>query len=465
MPVFPTVPETITVHLGPPNSSARNVTVPFVDYIKNVASSEIYPTWPDSSLRANIYAQISFALNRIYTEWYRSRGYDFDITSSTAYDQSYTYGRDTFESTNRIAEEIFNKYIVRQGSVEPLFAQFCNGTTVTCEGLSQWGSVTLAERGYNPYSILQYYYGDDININTAPVANVRESYPGAPLRRGSGGDDVRSIQTKLNRIGLNYPAIPKISPVNSVFDENTENAVRSFQRIFNLSADGIVGEATWYKINQIYNGVKRIAEIDSEGIKLEEVSRRYADTVKEGDSGQPVSLMQYYLATIALVNSAIPPVTIDGYFGPATTSAVRAFQQFYGLNVDGIIGRQTWNKLNDVYRGVVDRLPQTVPELRGAPFGGSILSYSDEGTSVEILQFYLSEIANAYPIAKVSVDGKFGAQTTQAVLDFQRLFGLEQTGVVTATVWYAIADAYTDLVSEGVLREGQFPGRVLTEGD
>lgn len=316
MAVLPTIPENITVHLGRPDSNARNVTVPFIDYIKNVASSEIYPTWPENALRANIYAQVSFALNRIFTEWYRSKGYNFDITNSTSYDQAYTYGRDTFETTNRIVDELFNDYVVRQGSVEPLFTQFCNGTTVTCEGLSQWGTVSLAEQGYTPYQILQYYYGDDINIvQNAPVENALQSYPGAPLSRGDAGDNVRWIQTRLNRIGLNYPAIPKISPVNSTFDKATEDAVKAFQRIFNLTPDGIVGKGTWYKLNQIYNGVKRLAELDSEGLTLQEVSKQYPETLSAGQSGGAVRLIQYYLNTIGLSNSSIPPIAMDGIFG------------------------------------------------------------------------------------------------------------------------------------------------------
>ena len=160
----PFIPETIIVHLGRPDEDARNVTVSFPDYVKNVASSEIFPNWPENALRANIYTIVTFALNRVYTEWYRSKGYDFDITDSTQYDQKFIFGREVFENISNIVDEIFNDYIVRQGNVEPLFAQFCNGTTVTCDGLSQWGTVDLAERGYTPYQILQYYYGEDINI-------------------------------------------------------------------------------------------------------------------------------------------------------------------------------------------------------------------------------------------------------------------------------------------------------------
>ena len=170
---LPFIPETITVHLGRPDSPARNVTVPFPDYIKNVASSEIYPTWPENAIRANMYAQISFALNRIYTEWYRSQGYDFDITNSTAFDQAYVHDRDIFDNISEIADELFTSYLTRPGSVEPFFAQYCNGTTVTCEGLSQWGTVPLAEQGMTPYEILTYFYGPDLNIVTdTPVAQV-----------------------------------------------------------------------------------------------------------------------------------------------------------------------------------------------------------------------------------------------------------------------------------------------------
>ena len=174
--IFPIIPEQITVHLGTPESTAENVTVPFTDYIKNVASSEIYPTWPESALRANIYAIITFALNRIYTEWYRSRGYNFDITNSTQFDQAFVKNRDYFENISRIVDEIFNDYIVRQNDIQPLFSRFCNGTTSKCDGLSQWGSVTLAESGYTPFRILQNYYGDDIRlVENAPVAEIEES--------------------------------------------------------------------------------------------------------------------------------------------------------------------------------------------------------------------------------------------------------------------------------------------------
>ena len=259
---IPTIPETITVHLGRPDENARNVTLPFLDYVANVASSEIYPTWPESAIRANVYAQVSFALNRIYTEYYRTRGYPFDITASTAYDQYFVPNRDIFENVRTITAELFNNYIRRIGNVEPLFAQYCNGTTTTCNGLSQWGSVALAEEGLTPFDILTYYYGDNISlVFNAPISDNTKSYPGIALRRGSFGDDVVIIKRELNRIAVNYPAIPRIPETNGIFNRDTENAVRTFQRIFNLTPDGIVGKATWYKIKSIYNGIKRLNEL------------------------------------------------------------------------------------------------------------------------------------------------------------------------------------------------------------
>src|SRR5699024_6986566 len=240
--VIPVIPETITVHLGLPNTAAENVTVSFPDYVKNVASSEIYPTWDESALRANILAIMSYALNRVYTEYYPSRGYDFDITNTTARDQAFVSGRSYFENISRLVDEILGSYIRRQGSVEPLAAKFCNGTTSTCDGLSQWGSEALAQEGLNSFEILQFYYGDDIEIVTnAPIEGVTESYPGTPLRLGSTGPAVTVIQVSLNRIAQSYPAIPKIDPVDGIFGPQTEEAVKVFQQIFSLDPDGIVG--------------------------------------------------------------------------------------------------------------------------------------------------------------------------------------------------------------------------------
>lgn len=350
--VIPFVPQSITVHLGSPNSSAPNVTVPFIDYVKNVASSEIYPTWQENALRANIYAIVSFALNRVYTEFYRSRGYDFDITSSTAYDQYFVNGRNYFDSVSRIVDELFNDYLRRPGFIEPLAAKFCNGTTVTCEGLSQWGSQNLALQGLGDTQILRNYYGNVEIVPNAPIRGITTSYPGRPLQQGSTGPFVVVIQTSLNRISQNYPAIPKIPTVDGIFGPRTEAAVRKFQEVFDLTPDGIVGPATWYALVRLYTAVTRLSELRSEGQQFYAVNWAYPETLRRGDSGTSVRQLQYMLSILSEFISAIPPVAIDGIFGEATENAVRAFQRRYDLSPDGIVGRETWNELYDQFSGI-----------------------------------------------------------------------------------------------------------------
>lgn len=465
MAVLPMIPQKITVHLGCPNSDASNVTVPFIDYIKNVAACEIFPVWPINSLKANIYAEVTFALNRIFTGWYRNKGFDFDITNSTSFDQAYTYGRNTFCSINNIVDELFDDYVRRSGMIEPYFTQYCNGLTDNCEGLSKWGTVSLAMQGLTPYEILQRYYGPNIEIvRNAPIKDNKDCYPGITLKRGCGGNAVRIIQTKLNRISVNYSAIPKIANVNSVFDKDTEDAVKCFQQLFNLPPDGVVDKGTWYKIIQIYDAVIKPCELYSVGLTLCNESRQFTDAIKENNSGMKVRLIQYYLDTISLVNPCIQFIRIDDIFGPSTVNSVKAFQSRYNLTPDGVVGRKTWNQLANVYSGIIEKLPETIPELRCELFSENILSNSDSGESVEILQFYLSVIADFYPIAKVSVDGKYGPITTQAILDFQKEIGIPQTGDVKDETWNRIVNVYSDIISHGVIQEGQYPGVVLSEG-
>lgn len=351
--VTPYIPETITVHLGAPDAAAANVTVPFVNYVKNVASSEIYPTWEESALVANILAIISFALNRVYTEFYRSRGYDFDITSSTAIDQKFINGRNYFTSVERIAEEIFNNYLRRQSFVEPLAAKFCNGTTVTCAGLSQWGSQALAQQGLNSVQILRNYYGENIEIVTdAPIRGYVASYPGEPLREGSQGPYVVQAQVILNRISENYPAIPKINPVDGLFGTQTENAVRAFQRIFNLTSDGVIGKATWYQLVRLYVAVNRLAELESQGQQFYAVNWQYPGGLQEGVRGEKVRTLQYMLRVVSQFVSSVPDVAVDGIFGPATRTAVAAYQRFAGLPETGVADEATWDALYDQTAGI-----------------------------------------------------------------------------------------------------------------
>ncbi len=371
------IPNPITVHLGTPASSASNVQVSFPDYVKNVASSEIYPTWPEAALRANIYAIITFALNRVYTEWYRSKGYPFDITNSTAYDQAFVYGRPIYSSISRIVDQIFNEYVRRKGQNAPYFTSFCNGTTVTCQGLSQWGTVTLAGQGRTPISILRAYYPSDIEIvETNIMTNMLSSYPGTPLRVGSRGLDVQTIQTYLNRIRRNYPAIPTITDEPGVFGESTRAAVARFQSIFNLVSDGIVGKSTWYKISALYTAVTRLAELDSEGNTLGIGTVPPSAVLRQGSTGQDVITLQYLLDVISEYYPGIPGPAQDGIFGSGTKQAVVAFQQRMGLVPDGVVGRDTWNSLYETWRGINQNVPQPSPSPSPSPDPGNVIDYT-----------------------------------------------------------------------------------------
>ena len=442
---LPTIPETITVHLGLPDQPAENVTVSFPDYIKNVASSEIYPTWPEAAIRANIYAQISYALNRVYNEFYRSQGYDFDITNTTQFDQKFIKGRDIYENISQIVDDIFNDYVVRQGRIDPFFTAYCNGSTSFCAGLLQWGTVELAEQGLTPYQILQYYYGDNIGIvENAPISANIPSYPGVPLRVGSSGNDVKTIQLQLNRIAGNYPAIPRIPNPNGVFGVSTRNAVQEFQRIFNLTPDGIVGKATWYQLKYIYNGVKRLNELTSEGLTLEEVTRPFPEVLQEGDTGIAVQSLQYYLAVIAYFsNGSLPAVAIDGIFGPATTAAVRAFQELAGLPADGIVGLQTFLRIQQAYEDILATLPPGIEGDRAKPYPGFLLSEGQEGEDVRDLQTYLRGIAEYTGVIPViPVTGYFGTQTRDVVSALQAQNGLPANGAVGPVTWNLIRRLY-----------------------
>ena len=463
-PLTPIIPETITVHLGAPDADAPNVTVPFADYIKNVASSEIYPTWPESALRANIYAQISYALNRVYTEFYRSRGYNFDITNSTATDQFFVYGRDIFENISQIVDEIFDNYLTMGNAVEPYFAQYCDGVQTTCNGLSQWGTVNLARQGYTPYEILQYYYGDDIRIvRNAPVGDPGESYPGRLLDLGVVGDDVRQVQIRLNRISKNYPSIPKIYPADGIFGPETEEAVRAFQRIFALDPDGIVGKATWYSIQRIYFAVKRISDLSSEGISVSEVTPYFDRELSEGDTTAGVRELQFFLSFLSLYNSAIPALIIDGVFGPATERAVLAFQSIYGLPQTGVVNTATWDTLYRAYRGIVDSLPVGYLDGVTAVYPGYPLRIGSRGEPVSTLQRYLNLISETYTqIPRLDVDGVFGPATERALAAYASVFGLPFNGVAGSAIWNSVAATYRDLYEGAQTSSGQYPGYDLS---
>lgn len=462
---LPYIPDTITVHLGPPDADAPNVTVPFASYVKNVASSEIFPTWPEAAIRANMLAQISFALNRVYTEWYRSQGYDFDITNSTAFDQAFVAGRDIFENISEIADELFTSYLTRPGSVEPLFAQYCDGVQTTCEGLSQWGTVPLAEQGLGAYDILTQFYGPNLHlVRNAPVSPNLGTYPGTPLRLGDINDNVRTLQLRLNRISTNYPLIPKIYPPDGVFDLSTEEAVRTFQRTFGLTDDGIVGQATWYRIAYLYTAIKRLAELDSEGILLEDVTPYFELTFHLGDTGIYVRAIQYYLQVLRLFYPEIPEVQSDGYFGPETEQAIIAAQNLLGLPPDGAITPQTGEALTEAYINLLKENPNiTLPS--GAPvFPGRILVEGMRGPDVLQAQTFLNALSQVYPeIPAVPLTGYFGEITVRATLAMQEVLSVPSLapGTIGPVVWSVLADEYENYRQGAQAQNQQYPGYVM----
>lgn len=467
---YVSIPETITVHLGAPSSNAQNITVPFADYIKNVASSEIYPTWPEQAIRANVYAQMSYVLNRVFTEWYRAQGYDFDITNSTRYDQSFVPGRDIFENISTIVDDMIGTYLTRGDSIEPLFTQYCNGTTVTCPGgLSQWGTVPLAEQGLSAEQILQSFYGSDINFVTgAPLSpNLGGSFPGVTLRLGDFSEDVRTIQTRLNRISTNFPNIPKIYPTDGVFNADTERAVRAFQRQFNLTEDGLVGPATWYRIAFIYNNVKRLSELNSEGLTLSEISRQYPERLTEGMSGPGVQLLQYFLAIVGEFYDALPrwqAGQIDGIFGPQTREAVAAYQRLVGLPITGVVDRETWYALLSTYQSVLLAQPEQewLDEFIGLP--ETFLVKGMRGEAVRQAQQLINIIARGYAeVPAVTVDGIFGDATESSVSVIQSLLGLPTTGAIGPLTWEGMADLAETVLAGSQSARGQYPGYPVGE--
>lgn len=444
---LPTIPENIVVHLGPPDSDAENITVPFLYYIKNVASSEIFPTWPASSIRANVFAIITFALNRVYNEWYRSKGYDFDITSSTAYDQKFIADREIYDNVGLIVDEIFDSYVRKEGTVGPYFTAFCNGTTVTCDGLSQWGTVSLAENGKNSFEILQNYYGNDIELVTdVPVKDPEFTYPGKPLALGDIGNDVARIELQLNRIADNYPALPKIN-VGGVYGPITQESVRKFQEIFNYEQTGIVDKSTWYAINYIFTSVKELGELSSEGIKYEDLFRPFDTELELGDKGFEVTSLQYYLNLIGNIYSEVDSTEITGIFDKKTEKSVKQFQTLVGLEPTGVAKLTTVRQLENIYEKILKSIPPETAELYPDLYPGFVLSLGSTDPNVTKIQKDLNLISQKDPtIPAVQVTGVYDDQTDRAVRVIQERYNYPITGAIESVTWYRIIQLYRSLI-------------------
>ena len=467
------IPSSIVVHLGvPDDTNAENLTVPFSDYIKNVASSEIFPTWDEAAIRANILAQISLTLNRIYTEWYPSRGYPFQITNSTRYDQAFVKGRNIYDNISLIVDDIFNNFIRMQGNYEPLFAQYCDGVRTSCVGMSQWGSQELAERGLDFFSILQNYYGDDIEIaSTDNIADSPSSYPGTPLEIGDVGESVLNIQIQLDRIRRDYPLITRIDRLNGRFNEETQSAVRVFQDIFGLEPDGIVGKATWYKIARIYTAVTRLGEITSEGTSTFIPDEPPNVVLSSGDSGNEVRLVQYILEYLSFFFPTIPILTIDGYFGNGTKNSVIGFQKTFGLTADGVVGEETWRLLYDISTEIAEEIA-TINENQDYP--GIVLRLGSTGEGVELMKKYYNRIASFYGnLPRVAENSDFDEEFENAIMEFQKIYGLNPDGAIGALTWTRIVELYNfirntegfqPVLARGSAPKLEYPGVPIRRG-
>ncbi len=434
---YPVVPNNIVVHLGSPSSNSRNITVPFTSYISNVAASELYPTWPENALIANIYAIISFTMNRIYNEWYRSKGYNFDITSSPAYDQTYTENRSTYENINNIVQEIFNNYVVKGKGIEPYFTSYCDGRKLICNGLSQWGSVTLANQGKTPLEILKYYYGNDISIKyDAEVGDGTIGYPGYDIELGSFGNPVLAIERDLKRIRNNYPAIPEISSSPGIYTNDLANAVKKFQEIFNLPVTGVVNKATWYKIKYIYNSVKKLGDLYSEGITEEEATFLYNDKLTLGNSGIDVEYIHYFLDALAFLDPDIPRLQTNSIYSENTVTMVKAFQKKYGLPVTGDFTYSDWKVLKEEYEKILSFVPDKNKDYVNELYPNNFLMKGMSGDDIKRYQRLLLKICRFdKSIPGVRVNGIFDDLTDRSVRKLQNDYGFEINGIVGPLLW------------------------------
>lgn len=450
------VPKKITVHLARPAVSAANMTVSFQDYIANVASSEVYPTWPEQALRANILAQISLALNRIWTEWYPSRGYSFNITNSPGVDQAYVRGRTVFAVMERLTAELFNTYVRRTGDTEPYYTEYCDGKSVTCPGMKQWGTVDRAKEGKSALEILRYYYGSRVQlVTTNNIASIPQSYPGSPLRRGSTGRSVEQVQFWLSSLAQFDSDLPSVR-VDGSFGAATERAVKAFQKSEGLTQDGVVGQTTWQELYAEWVN----AQSDAGGTA-------YPGTaLRTGSRGNAVRLVQFWLRLAAENYTGLSNVTVDGSFGSGTASAVRAFQRLFGLTADGAVGAGTWAKLNEVGLAVANNL--VGQNIQPGQFV-TTLREGSTGTPVRALQYNLRLLAAYYrDVPTVTVDGTFGAATRRAVIAWQEHAGLTVDGVVGRLTWQSIYDSAQQVSASGpavTARAPDPPEETLKVGD
>lgn len=433
------IPEFITISIGELGCDGEIITIPFIDYIKNVSCSCVYPTWREEAIKANVYSIISFALNRIYTDWYRSKGYGFEITSSSKNDQMYVKGRNLFRNVCDIVDEVFDSCIKISGIDQPFLSRCYNLTNIE-RRLSRWGSLDLAEDGLDALEILKKYFGENIEITKVrDVGGIVKKYPNTELSINSKGDDVKFIQRALNFIGSRYTGITKIPEEDGVFGKYTERAVMDFQKIFNLNVDGIVGNKTWNKISLLYALTKKIFGSGSDDFEYN------SNFLKIGSEGQEVKNVQKSLNSILGNYKFFNNLEEDGYFGKKTENAVKKFQEIFGLVVDGVVGKNTYDRIKYVEKNInnlksfIDKQLNNISVKNKNEDARIVLSeediiipikFGDSGENVKQLQVELNNLSNYYGfLSKVAEDGMFGNKTYEMVRKFQEKFSLLQDGI------------------------------------
>jgi len=439
------IPYFITVHLGRHTAQAQNVRVPFLDYIKNVTSHEIFDEWSEEALIANIYCIVSLTLNRIYTEFYRSMGYSFDITSETYMDQKFIYGGVIGAKISALVDRLFNNYLAVVGHNEPFLSLYNDGNKVNIPGrLSQWGSFYDArDRHMNAWQIIKKYYSQNLELRECGNhGDVPESYPGYTLTLGSRGDVVRSMQLYLNRILGRYTDII-INPADGVYGQQTRSSVILFQKLYNLPQNGQIDRRNWYEISRIYAVEKGLWEMYSEGERIGIGVTPPKQVIRQGDTGTMVLELQFLLGFIAMYHSEIPFAAQTSRFDSLTAEGVRVFQRMYGVAVDGVVGATTWRMLYDVYWGIMQNTvppkpipPVIPPQTEIPPFPGVSLSIGSTGPNVRLVQEAINKLAEVTPgLWKIAADGIFGNGTRAAVVNFQSMFGLTADGIVGPNTW------------------------------
>lgn len=432
------VPKKITVHLARPAVSAANVTVSFQDYIANVASSEVYPTWPEQALRANILAQISLALNRIWTEWYPSRGYSFNITNSPGVDQAYVRGRTVFAVMERLTAELFNTYVRRTGDTEPYYTEYCDGKSVTCPGMKQWGTVERAKEGKSALEILRYYYGSRVQlVTTNNIASIPQSYPGSPLRRGSTGTPVRALQYNLRLLAAYYRDVPTVT-VDGTFGAATRRAVIAWQEHAGLTVDGVVGRLTW---QSIYDSAQQVsASGPAVTVRAPDTPE---ETLKVGDSGQKIRILSQILEFLAQFLPEITPSGLTDTFDDALETTVRSAQQTLGRTVTGEVTPADWLAFYRAALSLGAVNPASAAPEPQEVWPGAALTLGSSGPAVLQVQQWLNEIAAQDCSASfVPETGEFDTTTQTALEAWQIANNITPLGVVDDSVWKQLkADA------------------------